>query len=226
MNKKTFALHGLALALLASAVPALADDTTYLALRLQGAEHKLADAKLTSPRVDQRIKSPDSDRDLNGAIALGQHFDGGWRVEVEYTMRKHSLFDSYWSPFDANVNRMKVDSQRLMLNGYKDFALTDALSWYLSAGAGLAHVQSEGYQGNPSRQFARNGQNNLAWSLGLGLDYALSDRITLGGGYRYVDMGRIETGRNTFANRINARDEQLKGKLSEQSLFVEMRIGL
>jgi hypothetical protein len=35
---------------------------------------------------------------------------------------------------------------------------------------------------------------------------------------------KVETGYNTFANRINARDEQLKGKLREQNLFVEARM--
>lgn len=223
--KAAFALHAIGLAILATSTQVLADHT-YLALRLQNASQKLHDAELTSPRVDHRIKSPSNDRDLNGAIALGRGFDDGWRAEVEYTLRKNSQFDSHWSPFDANVNRMEVNSQRLMLNGFKDFALTDKLSWYLMAGAGVAHVQSEGYQGNPSRQFAKNGQNNFAWSLGLGMDYALTDKITLGSGYRYVDMGKIETGRNTFANRINARDEQLKGKLTEQSLFVEVRLSL
>jgi uncharacterized protein YjbJ (UPF0337 family) len=37
-------------------------------------------------------------------------------------------------------------------------------------------------------------------------------------------MGKVETGYNTFANRINARDEQLKGKLKEQNVFLEARL--
>lgn len=223
--KRIIAAHGLGLALLAAAMPTLADET-YLSLRLQSASQTLHDADLTSPRVDHRIKSPSRYRDLNGAIALGRKFDEGYRVEAEYTLPKNSEFDSYWSPFDPNVNRMQVTSQRLMINGFKDFALTDKLSWHLMAGAGLAHIQSEGYQGNPSRQFAENGQNNFAWSLGVGADYALTDTITLGSGYRYVDMGKIETGRNTFVNRISARDEQLKGRLTEQNLYFEVRIAL
>ena len=39
-----------------------------------------------------------------------------------------------------------------------------------------------------------------------------------------ADMGKVETGHNTFVNRANARDEQLKGRLSEQNLFVEARL--
>jgi len=56
------------------------------------------------------------------------------------------------------------------------------------------------------------------------VDYALTERLTLGSGYRYVNMGKVETGHNTFVNRANARDEQLKGRLSEQNLFVEARL--
>lgn len=210
------------LGVLASA-PVAAQDF-YLALRLQSADQQLADATLTSPRVDERISSPGHDTDLNGAIAVGYGFAGGWRLEAEYSLRKHSQFDSYWAPFDANVNRMQVNAQRLMLNGYKDFAITDKVSVYAMAGIGLAQIDAEGYQSNPGRRFASHTQNNLAYSLGLGVDYALSERLTLGSGYRYVNMGKVETGHNTFVNRANARDEQLKGRLSEQNLFVEARL--
>lgn len=211
------------LGLLASA-PAFAADDFYVALRLQSADQKLADAKLTSPRVDDRVKSPARDNDLNGAIAIGHAFADGWRLEGEYTVRKNAQFDSHWSPFNANVNRMEVNAQRLMLNGYKDFAITDKISVYGMAGVGLAQIEAEGYQTNPGRRFASHTQNNFAYSLGLGVDYALTERVTLGTGYRYVNMGKIETGRNTFVNRANARDEQLKGDLSEQNLFVEARL--
>ena len=57
----------------------------------------------------------------------------------------------------------------------------------------------------------------------MGLEAKVSEQITLGTGYRYIAMGDVETGYNTFANRVNARDEQLKGKLKEQNLFLEAR---
>lgn len=205
--------------------PVMADNF-YGALRLQSADQKLNSADLTSPRVDQRISSPSRDADLGGSLAIGYGFADGWRLEGEYTIKKDSKFDSYWAPFDANVNRMEVSSQRFMVNGFKDFAVTDQISVYGMAGMGVAHIRSEGYQTNPGRRFANNTQNNFAYSLGLGVDYKLSKAVTLGSGYRYVNLGKIETGRNTFVNRVNARDEQLKGKLAEQNLFLEARIAL
>lgn len=205
--------------------PAVADDF-YGALRLQSADQRLARADLTSPRVDHRISSPERDSDLSGSMAIGYAFNDGWRLEGEYTIQKDSKFDSYWSPFDANVNRMEVSSERFMVNGFKDFAVTEKISVYGMAGVGVAHIRSDGFQTDPGRRFANNTQNNFAYSMGLGVDYKLTDKITLGSGYRYVNLGRIETGRNTFVNRVNARDEQLKGKLSEQNLFLEARVAL
>ncbi|MDY0836536.1 outer membrane protein [Pseudomonas sp. SED1] len=201
-------------------------DNFYGALRLQSADQRLARADLTSPRIDSRISSPSRDADLSGAMSIGYAFTGGWRLEGEYTINKDSKFDSYWSPFDANVNRMEVSSERFMVNGFKDFAVTDDVSFYLMAGLGVARIRSEGYQTSADRRFANYTQNNFAYSMGLGMDYKFDKKITLGGGYRYVNMGNIETGHNTFINRINARDEQLKGKLFEQNLFLEARVAL
>lgn len=208
-----------------ASAPAFAENF-YGAVRIQSADQKLTSADLTSPRVDDRIKSPSRDSGVTGSVALGYAFQDGWRLEGEFTTRKNSNFDSYWTPFDANVNRMEVSSQRLMVNGFKDFAITEKVSVYGMLGLGVAHISSEGYQTNPGRRFANNSQNNFAYSLGLGADYKLTEKVTVGGGYRYVNMGKIETGQNTFVNRVNARDEQLKGRLSEQNVFLEVRVAL
>jgi outer membrane immunogenic protein len=196
----------------------------YGSLKIHSVQQDLSSALLTSPRVSNRVVSPDSQKDVSGSVAIGYGFNGGWRLESEYTIKQDSQFKSYWAPFNANVNNMQVSSKRLMVNGYKDFPLTENLSLYAMAGVGVANINSEGYQTNTSRRFANNSQNNFAYALGVGADLKLNQQITLGTGYRYIDMGDIETGYNTFANRINARDEQLKGKLREQNLYVEARM--
>jgi opacity protein-like surface antigen len=196
----------------------------YGSIKILSAQQDLSDALLTSPRVNSRVVSPDSNKDVNGSIAIGYVFNRGWRLESEYTIKQDSEFKSYWAPFNANVNNLQVSSSRLMINGYKDFPLTEHLSLYAMAGVGVAHISSEGYQSNTARRFASNSQNNLAYALGVGADLKLTQQITIGTGYRYIDMGDIETGYNTFANRVNARDEQLKGKLREQNLYVEARM--
>ena len=213
-----------ALLLVAVATPYAQAEGWYGSAKLNSARQNLSSALLTSPRVSNRIEAPDSNKAFTGSFAVGYAFADGWRLEGEYTTKNSSTFDSYWAPFNANVNRLEVDSQRLMLNGYKNIPINDWLSFYGMAGVGVAQIDAEGYQSNNTRRFANNRQNNFTYSVGLGLDAKVSEKITVGAGWRYVDMGDIETGYNTFVNRINARDEQLKGKLKEQNVFLEARL--
>lgn len=72
-------------------------------------------------------------------------------------------------PFNANVNSLHVQSQRLMLNGYKDIPINPWLSFYGMAGVGVARIEAEGYQTNETRRFASNRQHHFAYSVGMGL---------------------------------------------------------
>lgn len=206
-------------------LPAYADGF-YSSLKIQDSRQTLSEALLTSPRVDNRIASPEVNKRTAGSFAFGYVFDDYLRMEAEYTTRTNGDYKSYWSPFNANVNTMQVSSERLMLNGYASYPLSPTLSLYGMAGVGTALITSEGYQSTPDRRFADNRQYKAAYSLGVGADFKLSEKVTLGTGYRQVNMGKITTGYNTFANRINARDEQLKGRLKEQNIFLEMRLSL
>ncbi|OPA83395.1 porin [Pseudomonas fluorescens] len=203
---------------------AQAAENWYGSAKLNSARQNLSSALLTSPRVTHRVDAPDSSKAFVASFALGYAFTDGWRLEGEYTLPNSSTFESHWAPFNANVNSLHARSQRLMLNGYKDIPINSWLSFYGMAGVGVARIDSQGYQTNESRRFASNRQHNLTYSVGMGLDAKLSEGVTLGAGYRYTAIGDIETGYNTFANRINARDEQLKGKLKEQNVFLEARV--
>lgn len=198
-------------------------ESWYGSAKLNSARQNLSSPLLTSPRVTERIANPDKNQAFTGSFAVGYAFTDGWRLEGEYTTKSDANFDTRWAPFNSAVNRMQVTSQRFMLNGYKDIPINDWLSFYGMAGVGLARVDAEGYQSNPARRFVKNTQNNFAYSLGLGLNAKVSEKVTLGAGYRYIDMGDIETSHNNFTNRSNARDEQLKGKFKEQNLFLEAR---
>ncbi|WP_357432371.1 outer membrane beta-barrel protein, partial [Micromonospora sp. NPDC049679] len=213
-----------ALILAAIAAPYAQAEGWYGSAKLNSARQNLSSSLLTSPRVTHRVEAPDSSKTFTGSFAVGYALADGWRLEGEYTTPSHSNFKSHWAPFNVNVNSLQTDSQRLMLNGYKNIPINEWLSFYGMAGVGLAQIDAKGYQTNETRRFASHRQHNFAYSVGLGLDAKVSETLTLGTGWRYVDMGRIETGYNTFANRINALDEQLKGKLKEQNVFLEARV--
>ena len=218
-------MHKIAYALLLSvfATAYAQAESWYGSAKFNSSRQNLSSSLLTSPRVTERVDAPDSSKSSVASFAAGYAFENGWRVEGEYTMPNNSTFKSYWAPFNANVNSLHVQSQRLMLNGYKDIPINQWLSFYGMAGVGVARIEAEGYQTNEPRRFANNRQHNFAYSVGMGLEAKVSEQITLGAGYRYIAMGDVETGYNTFANRVNARDEQLKGKLKEQNVFLEAR---
>lgn len=201
----------------------MSDAGYYATARVVGAFDNATNMELTSPRVTNRVGGPDGNSSVTGAVALGYQFGNGWRAEGEYTFKRTDNFVSYWAPFDANANEFHVSAQRLMLNGYKDFDLGRGFSVYGTLGVGVAIVSADGWQTNDTRRFASRTQTNLAYSAGAGVSYAINKRFSIDVGYRYVDMGNVETGYNTFANRVLARDEQLKSKLSSNEVFIGLR---
>jgi len=161
---------------------------------------------------------------LNGAIALGYQFGGGWRAEVEYTLPKTEEYISdVAGRFQGSLNHHEVDSQRSMFNAYYDFPLNEAFSVYGSAGLGWARIKSSGWQNTVARQFESKTDNNLAYSVGFGVTYSPAEKVSLDLGYRYVDMGSIESGLNDFTNARGLRDENMKAKLANHEVYLGAR---
>jgi opacity protein-like surface antigen len=209
-----------------------APEGYYGSLKLLNSALKADNMELTSPRVSAMVDGPDTQRKTNAAIALGYQFGNGWRAEGEYSFKNNANFDSRWAPFNSATNQLQTSSQRLMLNAYKDLPLGNGISAYGTLGIGVAMIDAEGWQGASNRRFAARSQNNLAYSVGMGLSYALNKHLSFDLGYRYIDMGNIETSFNTFQNRgfvppntpvTNARDEQLKAKLVSNEVFLGVR---
>jgi len=92
-----------------------------------------------------------------------------------------------------------VTSYTMMLNVYKDLGKWGSFVPYVGAGLGVAyHRMGETYfTQNPNLVNRIEGNNDLAfaWSLMAGLAYQISDRAVMDFGYRYIDMGKIESGR-------------------------------
>ena len=85
-----------------------------------------------------------------------------------------------------------------MFNGYYDIARFDRFTPYVGAGVGLAYNKTGGvsFTGNPALDNVIEGDNrwSLAWSLMAGVGVQLTERTTLDIGYRYLDMGKAESG--------------------------------
>ncbi|MEI9600334.1 outer membrane protein [Moellerella wisconsensis] len=207
-----------------SALASTSNEGYYGAARLSKVWQK-ADSMDTSsrPGIGQFVSSDDKDDFYNSSLATGYQFGNGWRTEAEYTFNKKAEYTSGSTSFPASFNHHKTESQRLMLNAYRDYEIYQGVSVYGTIGIGIAKVKSSGWQGNISRQYASNTDTNLVYSLGAGVSYEPIDRLNFDLGYRYVDLGKIESGMNLFANARGLQDEQMKAHLKSQEIVFGVR---
>ena len=217
----------LSFALLAMAATASAAETSrhyfYANTTLLGARRQLHDMTLTSPRVTRRIQAPQSADRVSGSLGVGYQLAQPFRLELEYTLPSTGNFTGRWAPFAADDNVLQTKTQRLMMNGYVRWPLGERLSIYGMFGVGVALISAKGWQTRRERVFEDRWNITPAYGIGLGADYRVTETMSLDVGYRWIDMGRIETNPNLFINRANARDEQLQGRLREHQMYVGVR---
>jgi opacity protein-like surface antigen len=95
----------------------------------------------------------------------------------------------------------------LMLNAYKDLGNFGGFVPYVGAGIGAAYHRLDDvyFTGNPNLVNRIHGNNDvsLAWALMAGVGYQISDRAIIDVGYRYIDMGRIESQRHDTGGFVN-----------------------
>jgi opacity protein-like surface antigen len=132
----------------------------------------------------------------------------GWRgIRGEFMIGYHGKRNidgtpGPWNPSttppSADPLHTSVETTTLMFNGYYDIARFDRITPYVGAGVGLAYNKagSVSFTGNPAlvNVIEGDGRWSLAWSLMAGIGWHLSERTTLDIGYRYLDMGKAETG--------------------------------
>ena len=221
-------LHFLSVLLLAASTSSFsAEGNTsdfYGTLRLNATQFKAHDmASSARPGLGQFVPGDGSNTAVNGSVALGYQLPSNWRAEVEYTLPKRNEFTSGSTSFPTSFNHHQIRSQRLMLNAYKDFPLNPQFSLYGTAGVGVAHLRSTGWQGNEGRQYVGASQNRLAYSLGLGASYSPASKVNIDLGYRYVMMGKAMSGANNFTNVRGLQDEQMRAKLSASEITLGLR---
>ncbi|OOV94392.1 MULTISPECIES: outer membrane protein [Pseudomonas] len=207
------------------AVAAPADEEGYYGVvRVISAERKARNMDSSArPGIGSFVSGDDSQKDMTGSVGVGYRFGNGWRVEGELTLPQRDKFTSGSTTFPTSLNEHHIDSKRVMLNAYRDWRISEKVSIYGSAGLGLARLESKGWQGNESRQYGASTQTNLAWSVGAGVAYDVTDRLALDLGYRYVDMGDTESGWNNFPNARGLQDEKMKAHLVSSEFSLGMR---
>lgn len=96
---------------------------------------------------------------------------------------------------------VKITAYSALANVYADLGDFHGLKPYIGAGAGASYLRTSGIKsgvidldGTPPNSA---GKWNFAWALMAGVEYPISDRLSLDLGYRYLNLGDAQTGSAT-----------------------------
>ena len=158
-------------------------DGFYGALRAGVAQHDVP-GDVTGAE-SETIKYDDNRLMISGALGYRyKHFRG----ELEYVWRKHiDGNDPYYSE--------KAKTYSYMLNAYWDFMPYHWWSPYVNAGIGLSQLSFLNYDTtNPSAGTDIDEETmKFTWSVGVGLSLKVTNRLNVDAGYRYFDLGSVQS---------------------------------
>lgn len=219
--KKKFMLTSIFL--ISSSTFAFSDDY-YTSVKIAYSDQKAKNMNTSlRPGIGQFIPGDDKENKVTPIIAVGYDFKNNWRTEVEYSFTKNYEYTSGSTNFPTSLNHHKVKTQSAFLNAYRDFEVYQKVFIYGSVGLGVAKVESSGWQGNVSRQYGSNSETNLGYALGAGISYKPVKKANFDLGYRYVDLGEIESGLNNFVNARGLQDEQMRANLDKNEFYLGLR---
>ena len=120
------------------------------------------------------------------------------RTDIEYAYRARLDFDTEAAGPPRTGFKNDLSTHSLMFNAYVDFDTGTPWRPYLGAGVGWARNHSETERVNiasGARQEIENDADNFAYSVQAGLRVAISRSWVAEFGYRYIDMGEVNSGR-------------------------------
>jgi opacity protein-like surface antigen len=138
-------------------------------------------------------------------IGAGVGYRVAPNIRTELALAYRGDFDLDQSDAGAppTTFRGKIRSWSLMLNGYYDFEVGGPWKPYVAAGLGVARNEVKTISAtNPAAatlpalfsnfQLEGDTDTGFAWTLGAGVGYAVTPRMTLELGYRFVDLGDLK----------------------------------
>ncbi|MEL7542227.1 MAG: outer membrane beta-barrel protein [Pseudomonadota bacterium] len=154
-------------------------------------------------------QTSDLDDGMTWGLGGGCARSNGLRWDILYTFHGDNLWDGIPAPPDPIF--ADIETHSLMANLYYDFDMGRRFKPYVGAGIGVAYHDMGALDCTPAipgvctpGNFQRGGENvTFAWSLMAGTAFEVSDRVTLDAGYRYLDMGGVESGRVDITGFVN-----------------------
>ncbi len=112
---------------------------------------------------------------------IGENFRG--ELELSYSIYKLD-FNKYYYGYYPLSEDGRIMNMAVLANGYFDWKNSSKFTPFLTAGLGFAW---DAWRNGP-----KNNANALAWQIGAGVGYALSDKISLDLKLRHFEMAGDE----------------------------------
>jgi opacity protein-like surface antigen len=137
----------------------------------------------------------------------------GIRAEVMFDWRAdRDVTGVLAAPIGGSLST-SIQTSTIMFNAYDDLGHWGSFVPYVGAGVGVVRNEMDGvtFSSSPNTQFGDTNWS-LAWSLMAGAGFQLTERVILDLGYRFIDMGRAQSGTadtSGFANNPPLRVDDL-----------------
>jgi len=161
----------------------------------------LSDSDLTDSTVPGITVNTEFDTGLALGAALGYDFNR-FRVEGEISYQKNDV-DKIGAPGVSLNAAGESVALSFLINGYYDFINNSAFTPYISVGLGFAQVEFNdldisglGFSGSTDEDTV------FAYQVGIGVGYALTQKVTIDVKYRYfgAEDSEYDTTKAEFAS--------------------------
>jgi len=138
-------------------------------------------------------------------------------LTADYGTQSDFFADTAVAPNDYS---MKVDNVAVLTNAYIDLGTWWGFTPYVGGGIGAAFVRTKGFDRLTTQSTLPpqvNSRWNFAWAAMAGIGYQISANLLVDIGYRYLNLGEVQTEMNNVNNRLTV------GDLSTHELRVGLR---
>lgn len=183
---------------------AFAQDRSYISLSGSYGFHNKSDLKFKHKDLAESYSTTiDYKNNFGGAIAIGRIVDQ-FRFELEASYRKNNSKVVYFNK-ENKVEAVPTDvitgNASLMLNAYYDMPVSECVSFYIGAGAGVSSVRGDfkkkfNLRATKDHTFIKELDKKghidavFAWQVMAGLTYHIDENWELFGGYRFFATNR------------------------------------
>jgi opacity protein-like surface antigen len=142
-------------------------------------------------------------------IGVGSRLNQYFRTELVGEVRpwgKQTFKDNH-----VKVAKPDMYSLDAMMNVALEYPVWNKMSVYAIGGIGYAYNKTDSYRG----LYKGEGKHNFAWNVGAGVQYALTNCISLDLGYRFADLGSAR-----------AKNVETGAKIKEDVKYNDIKIGM